>query len=84
MLLYSIRTGRCFLSTKVVSVCGQPVNFEIYMKAENSLLTAGNVVTPVLLTIAIDRLYIDESPLFYVVGACTVFLLISVLNRIVK
>jgi hypothetical protein len=84
MILYSIRRGRLFLSTKVVVVCVQPVNLEIYMKAENSLLTAGNVVTTVLLTIASDRLYIDESPLFYVVGACTVFLLISVLNRIVK
>ena len=27
------------------------------MKAENSLLTAGNVVTTVLLTVASDRLY---------------------------
>ncbi len=54
------------------------------MKSENSLLTAGNIVTTVLLTIASDRLYIDESPLFYLVGACTVFLLINVLNRVVK
>ena len=54
------------------------------MKSENSLLTAGNIVTTVLLTIASDRLYIDESPLFYFVGACTVFLLINVLNRVVK
>ena len=54
------------------------------MKSENSLLTAGNVITTVLLTVASDRLYIDESPLFYVVGACTTFLLISVLTRIVK
>jgi|TARA_R100001129_G_scaffold17126_3_gene11127 hypothetical protein len=55
-----------------------------FMKSENSLLTAGNIVTTVLLTIASDRLYIDESPLFYLVGACTVFLLINVLNRVVK
>mgnify|MGYP003655742388 FL=1 len=54
------------------------------MKSENGLLTAGNVITTVLLTVASDRLYMDESPLFYVVGACTMFLLISVLTRIVK
>ncbi len=54
------------------------------MKNENSLLTAGNVITTVLLTVASDRLYIDESPLFYVVGACTTFLLIGVLTRIVN
>ena len=47
---------------------------------ENSLITAATV----LLTVASDRLYIDESPLFYVVGACNVFLLIGVLTRIVK
>lgn len=51
---------------------------------ENSLITAGNVITTVLLTVASDRLYIDGSPLFYVVGACNVFLLISILTRIVK
>ena len=44
---------------------------------ENSLITAGNVITTVLLTVASDRLYIDDSPLFYVVGACNVFLLIQ-------
>ena len=51
---------------------------------ENSLITAGNVITTVLLTVASDRLYIDDSLLFYVVGACNVFLLIGVLTRIVK
>ena len=51
---------------------------------ENSLITAGNVITTVLLTVASDRLYIDESPLFYVVGDCNVYLLIGVLTRIVK
>ena len=54
------------------------------MKSENSLLTAGNVIATVLLTVASDRLYIDESPLFYFVGACTTFLLIGVLTRIVN
>ena len=54
------------------------------MKSENGLLMAGNVITTVLLTVASDRLYIDESPLFYVVGACTMFLLINVLTRMVK
>ena len=54
------------------------------MKNENSVLTAGSVITTVLLTVSSDRLYIDESPLFYVVGACTMFLLINVLTRMVK
>ena len=59
-------------------------NKDLYKMKENSLITAGNVITTVLLTVASDRLYIDESPLFYVVGACNVFLLIGVLTRIVK
>tara|TARA_R100001082_G_C4288158_1_gene126973 strand:- start:192 stop:458 length:267 start_codon:yes stop_codon:yes gene_type:complete len=64
--------------------CIASENKDLYKMKENSLITAGNVITTVLLTVASDRLYIDESPLFYVVGACNVFLLIGVLTRIVK
>jgi hypothetical protein len=54
------------------------------MKSENGLLTAGTMISTVLLTIAADRLYTDGSPLFYIVGACAVFHLISSITRIVK
>ena len=64
--------------------CIASENKDLIRMKENSLITAGNVITTVLLTVASDRLYIDDSPLFYVVGACNVFLLIGVLTRIVK
>ncbi len=54
------------------------------MKSENGLLSAGTMIRTVLITIAADRLYTNESPLFYIVGACAVFHLISSITRIVK
>ena len=57
---------------------------EVFMKSENSLLTAGTMISTVLLTVAADRLYTEGSPLFYIVGACAVFHLISSITRIVK